>query len=42
MRWQPIQTAPRDGTDIDVWADGQRYPCASWQRPDGAPYDYRA
>ena len=24
MAWQPIETAPKDGTTIDVWRDGLR------------------
>ena len=28
--WQPIETAPRDGTVIDLWVDGRRETDASW------------
>ncbi len=28
--WQPIETAPRDGTGVDIWADGQRWPNRHW------------
>jgi hypothetical protein len=27
--WQPIETAPKDGTDVLVWADGGQY-VAAW------------
>lgn len=35
MDWQPIETAPRDGTVIDLWTvsetgAGLRYPDAHW------------
>lgn len=40
--WLPIEAAPMDGTEIDVWSDGRRYPDAAWTRPDGAPADYEA
>jgi hypothetical protein len=30
-RWQPIETAPRDGTTIDVWSSSNgRTPDVSW------------
>lgn len=28
--WQPIESAPRDGTDIDLWANGQRVTDCHW------------
>ena len=30
MIWQPIDTAPKDGTVIDVWGHGRRYPGVRW------------
>lgn len=36
MEWQTIESAPKDGTTVDVWLTlpsggaGQRYPDASW------------
>jgi hypothetical protein len=36
MSWQPIETAPRDGTMIDVWAwPGERIPDVSWREEWG-------
>lgn len=34
MEWQPIETAPRDGTVIDLWADGLRIANCAWGKPD--------
>lgn len=28
--WQPIETAPRDGTLIDLWCNGERRPDCFW------------
>lgn len=33
MEWQPMDTAPRDGTYIDLWADNERIPDCAWWRP---------
>lgn len=30
MEWQPIETAPRDGSEFDAWADGLRQTNARW------------
>jgi hypothetical protein len=35
LKWQPIETAPKDGTEIDVWCrfgdgGGHRVPDAYW------------
>jgi len=29
--WQPIETAPKDGTVVDLWADGRLANCL-WER----------
>lgn len=29
--WQPIATAPKDGTVIDLWCSHGRIPCCSWR-----------
>lgn len=31
--WRPIETAPRDGTVIDVWVDDDRHTNVYWGRP---------
>lgn len=30
MEWQPIETAPRDGTPVEVWADGMMSSVMRW------------
>lgn len=30
--WQPIESAPRDGTEIQLWAKGEWFPNAHWCR----------
>lgn len=32
--WLPIETAPRDGTLIDLWVDGRRLPDCKWWTSD--------
>lgn len=39
--WRPIETAPRDGTEVDVW-NGNRIPNAKWTRPDGGSDEFKA
>lgn len=34
--WQPIETAPKDGTVIDLWVNGRRRACCYW---DAFDYD---
>lgn len=34
MNWQPIETAPKDGTPIDIWCAGFRYCNAYWGRAE--------
>jgi hypothetical protein len=35
--WRPIESAPRDGTVIDLWSCGERVADASWGRPTYGP-----
>ena len=38
--WQPIETAPRDGREVDLWASrGFRYPDAAWDIVEYADQD---
>ncbi len=37
VSWQPIETAPRDGTRVLLWWDGDFAPVAHWE-PDGWAY----
>lgn len=34
QNWQPIATAPKDGTVIDIWANGWRRTDCHWGKPD--------
>lgn len=36
--WQPIETAPKDGTLIDLWLDGERAPACRFWSYDGHSY----
>lgn len=40
--WQPIETAPKDGTVVDVLVNGKRVPDAYWsfsKNADGVPQE---
>lgn len=32
--WLPIETAPRDGTVIDLWVNGERFADCKWGFPE--------
>lgn len=34
MTWQPIDTAPRDGTVVDLWIDETRFADCYWGLPE--------
>lgn len=33
MIWDTIDKAPKDGTKVDLWEDGERYPDMFWGKP---------
>ena len=35
--WQPIETAPKDGTDVLLYEDGEQY-VARWFKTDGGQF----
>lgn len=44
MDWQPIATAPKDGTRIDLWVGGERHTDCAWYKgnawhPEDGWYD---
>lgn len=49
LDWQTIDTAPLDGTPVDLWAEGKRWTdfhyvskgVKGWQRKEGFPVTYR-
>lgn len=38
MDWQPIETAPKDGTQILAW-DGFNFDLCEWSAPERRPQD---
>lgn len=34
-QWQPIETAPIDGTVVDLWVNGERNPACAWKNNKG-------
>jgi hypothetical protein len=38
--WQPIETAPKDGTVIDVWVNDNRSSTPTGRRYTGVRWDY--
>jgi hypothetical protein len=38
--WQPIETAPKDGTVIDLWCGGERYADCQWYKNEWREYRY--
>jgi hypothetical protein len=39
-QWEPIKTAPKDGTLVDLWVDGARLPDCRWGSQYDDPEDY--
>lgn len=37
--WRPIGTAPKDGTEVDLWADGERKADSFWGVPSFSKLD---
>ena len=39
--WQPIDTAPKDGTKVDLWCDGERLTDCVWREPEYGDIKFR-
>jgi len=38
QQWQPIETAPKDGTKIDIWIAGERRTDVRWMWSEDKPH----
>lgn len=38
--WQPIETAPKDGTEVDLWCGRERYTDCQWQKKEWCEWRY--